>query len=58
MSEALHCDGPDCSNWVAKSGGTNEFITLQKNYKYRHFCTWVCLSEFVNNLDLIDGIDD
>lgn len=57
MSEALHCDGPDCTNWVVK-GSTNSYITLQKDFKYKHYCTWICLSEFVKNVDLIDGLDD
>jgi hypothetical protein len=57
MSEAIHCDGPDCENWVVKSS-TNDYVTLQKNYKYRHFCTYLCLSYFVKTMDLIDGLDD
>jgi hypothetical protein len=57
MSEALHCDNPSCTNWV-KKGGTHEFITINKKYKYYHVCTWVCLQAFSESFDPIDGPDD
>jgi hypothetical protein len=57
MSEAIHCDASECENWATK-GTPNNFITLQKNYKYKHFCTFLCMSEAISTLDLIDGFDD
>ncbi len=56
MSEALHCDGPSCENWLSKlTGDTTKYIIIQKKYKYMHFCRWACLVEMAQEIDPIDG---
>lgn len=56
MSEAIHCDGPSCNNWESKlTGDTSKYITVNKKYKYAHFCRWICLTEYAAEIDPIDG---
>lgn len=56
MADATHCDGPSCSNWqLNTSTDKKAYFRIVKVYKTKHFCSWPCLSEYVDNADPIDG---
>ena len=58
MSSAIHCDGPLCTEWTVSTAGEAGYISVQKKYKSKHFCGWLCLSSWIGGTDLLIGPED
>jgi hypothetical protein len=58
MSSAIHCDGLACTAWTVSTASEAGYISIQKKYKYKHFCSWVCLGGWIGSADLMVGPED
>lgn len=58
MSLALKCDGPGCTT-MAENNYANKvaWIVISNKSIDKHFCSWNCSIQFVNEVDVIDGFE-
>jgi hypothetical protein len=58
MSLALHCDGPSCETWTENTYANKQnYIVLSHKNIDKHFCSWNCVITFVNEVDVLDGLE-
>lgn len=58
MSLALTCDGPSCKSMVENTySNKNAWIIVSNKSIDKHFCSWNCTIQFINEVDVIDGFE-